>query len=174
MGSIEMKQNYRLNPQLGLKVLPFLYPDNSYHQFNQWNLNTFQGEKSPLIWHDVANNAQLLPILQDNLSNFNHNYQILTFSENTLHILQQQLTNLGIDTSIKLTQECHGEEWENILIICDKTDSYEINHQDLHLVLTRAKNQIIILGDKTYYKNSVFANLFDNNVFYVIGDLTLI
>lgn len=107
---LEIKQNYRLNPQLGLKVLPFLYPNKSYQQFNQWNLNTFRGEKSPLIWHDIVNNDQLLPILQDNLLNFNHNYQILTFSENTRNILKQQLTNLGIYTSIKLTQECHGKD----------------------------------------------------------------
>jgi hypothetical protein len=171
---IEMKQNYRLNPQLALKILPFLYPDKSYQQFNPWNLNSFTGEKSPLIWHDVTNNDQLLSILQDNLSNFYHNYQIVTFRENTRNILQQKLTNLGIYTSIKLTQECHGEEWENILIICDKTDSYQITHQDLHLVFTKAKNQIIILGDKTYYENSVFADLFHNNAFYLIRDLTLI
>lgn len=171
---VTLKENYRLNRQLAVKILPILYEDDSYKNFNRWNVNSFTGEKSCLIWHDVVNEEELLRVLQDSLSNFNHDYQLVTFSENSRNLLQEKLANLGINTYIKLIAECHGEEWENILIICDKTDSYQISQQDLSLALTRGKNQIIIFGDKTHYEKSVFADFFNKKAFYVIRDLTLI
>jgi Viral (Superfamily 1) RNA helicase len=171
---LEIKQNYRLNRQLAIKILPILYEEDSYRNFNRWNVNSFTGEKSCLIWHDVVNEEELLRVLQDTLSNFNHDYQLVTFSDNSRNLLQEKLANLGIYTYIKLIKECYGEEWENILIICDKNDSYQISQQDLHLALTRGKNQIIILGDKTHYEKSVFTDFFNKKAFYVIRDLTLI
>ncbi len=171
---LEIKQNYRLNPQLALKILPIIYGNDSYGNFNEWNVNSFTGEKNCLIWHDIINDEQLLTILQDTFSNFNKDYQVVTFTENSRNLLQEKLANLGIYTHIKLIRECYGEEWENVLIICDKNDSYQISQKDLHLALTRGKNQIIIFGDKTYYENSVFADLFNKNTFDVIRDITLI
>lgn len=171
--SLEIKNNYRLNPQLALKILPIIYEDNRYKKFNPWNVNSFSGENSCLIWHDIINDEQLLRILQDTLSNFNDDYQVITFTENSRNLIQEKLVNLGINISIKLIAECYGKEWKNILIICDKTDSYDISKQDLTLAFTRAKNQIIIFGDKTYYENSIFADFFNQKAFYIIRDLKL-
>lgn len=170
---IEIKENHRLHPDLATKIIPSLYHYYPYTPINYAFLPSDTQEPNRLIWHDVVNFQQLIIILSQYLQQ-NPDSELLTFSASSCQKIQQKLANYQITYQIKSIENWHGKECSNLLIICDKNDSKQPNKQDIQLALTRAKNTITILGDKTYYEKSIFSPFFEQNLFHLKRDLTLI
>ncbi|MGY6530598.1 MAG: DEAD/DEAH box helicase family protein [Cyanobacterium sp.] len=169
---IEIKENHRLTIDLARKSFPLFYNDYPYTPTsNSYPLKNSTSESS-FIWRDIVNHQQMILILKQYLLQ-NQEYKILTFSEKTFIVIQQQLDsslNRQITTSIN---DWHGEEAENLLIILDKNNKDKPTLRELKLAFTRAKYSLTILGDKTYYENSSLRILFEQNTITIKRDLAL-
>jgi hypothetical protein len=169
---LEIKENYRLVTDLAVKIFPHLYYYYPYGSVLDKLTNQNNQKENNLIWHDVVNLQQMIITLGQYLIK-NPNYKLLTFSENTSNMIKTQFKENSTTLTIKSINHWYGEECNNLLIICNKNDLCQPSQKQLQLALTRAKNSIIILGDKTYYENSVFSTFFEQNLFQIRRDLAL-
>lgn len=169
---INIEENHRLTIDLARKIFPYFFYHYPYTPMNNFHgLNNISSENS-LIWHDVVNSQQMIIVLKQ--------YQLekkvdkmLTFSAKTFDFLQQQL-NLDINNElIKLIDDWHGEETDNLLIILDNNNEDNPSLEELKLALTRAKYSLTIIGSKTAYENSHLAILFDDKLATIKRDLVL-
>lgn len=149
---LQLTENHRLHPDLARKIFPALYPlqptpySPSSHKYSP----LFQG-KHRLNWLNIKTAEQIPEVLQQSLESFPGQPScILTFSSELRNRLQK-IPNLNT------VKDWNGRECQKLWIICDKSESRQLNLTDIRLALTRASDMITIIGDWEYYQSAFSA-----------------
>jgi hypothetical protein len=151
---LQLAENHRLHPDLARKIFPALYlmQPTPYSPSSHKHSPLSQGEHR-LNWLNIKTAEQIPIVLQQSLESLPDQQScILTFSSELSDRLQQipYLSNSNITT----VKDWNGRECQKIWIICDKSESRQLNLTNIRLALTRASDMITIIGDWEYYQNT--------------------
>lgn len=151
---LQLAENHRLHPDLSRKVFSALYPlqPTPYTPSSYKHTPLPQG-KYRLNWLNIKTVEQIPEVLQRSLESFPDQQScILTFSSELGDRLQQ-IPNLS-NSNISTVKDWNGRECQKLWIVCDKSESRQLNLTDIRLALTRSSDMITIVGDWEYYQNA--------------------
>ncbi|MDB9312247.1 hypothetical protein PN462_03960 [Spirulina sp. CS-785/01] len=159
---LELEDNYRLHPELANSLFPLLYERRPYTPL----LHTSFSVSPRLIWHHIVSHEQLETTLETLLPQEEETPSLLTFSTALQTRLQTRFPTLDIRTS----EEWYGQECQTLWII---NQDYQPTWGELCSSLTRARERIGIFGDSQQGRQSVFAPLWNKQVFSEMREIVL-
>lgn len=147
---LELTENYRLHPLLAQRLFPLLFPRMPLPHTPRQSVHRVPTEAS-LVMEDIRDGEQLFAQVVDGVRREGGDrLDILTFSPEVTAQFRQGLAEVP---SVRVTavSQWPGQECDRLWIVYDHRHDRPPNLTQWQLVLTRARHQIKIFGDRQQY-----------------------
>jgi hypothetical protein len=166
---LELTENHRLHPQIANAIFLEFYDRHPYTPLNR----PYTPLNQRLVWRNVVSRDRLFSALEAVLADENQSqWGILAFSLETRDRLRTWIAEKSSPTLCKIEhwQEWTGQECESLWIVCDRDDP-QPTEPALRLSLTRARDRIVVFGDRDRAEESAFQPLLKSQVFQEIREI---